>query len=298
MLICRILSGILLTGGIIYFSFNLEHFEDLRNDLAQEKKEFSEEQATFFTELNSSKDQISSLLMERSNLRQSEDDLSGKSQTIEEEKSFLAPKLKHLEESFISVNKEAGDVEEKIVEAKASVEREISKEEPYRLRISELTNEIQTAQALLEDVNAEVDRIENNFSRTSNVRKIAHKSFQASKELLLAQIVKPNYLFYGDQIEIFIDNISPSKRGFFVRKGTELGLKSDFRFLASEQSDFEEDIHYLRCKYAEDSLSFFEMENTQTENVKLQVVEGQKLYLIRTGDFPIDYMPDTAAKPE
>jgi chromosome segregation ATPase len=291
-------SGILLAGGIIYFSLSLEHFEDLQDDLAHEKKEFSEEQETYFTELNSTKDQISSLLMERSKLRQTEDDLSGKIQTIEEEKSFLAPKLKRLEESFISINKEAGDVEEKIVEAKASVEKEISKEEPYRLRISELTNEIQTSKALLEDVNAEVDRVENNFSRTSNVRKIAHKSFLTSKELLLAQIVKPNYLFYGDQIEIFIDNISPSKKGFFARNGTEFGLKSDLRFLASEQSDFEEEIHYLRCKFAEDSLSFFEIENNQTENVKLQVFEGQKLYLIRTGDFPIDYLSDTPAEPE
>ena len=292
------MSGILLVGGILYFSLSLEHFEDLQFDLAREKKEFSEQQFTYFTERNASNDEISSLLTERSKLRQEEDDFSEKIQTIEEEGSFLGPKLKRLEDAFVSVNEEAEVIEEKLVEAKAFVENEIAKKEPYQIRISELTNEIQASKELLEQVKAEVEEFENNFSRTSNIRKIAHQSFLTSKELLLAQMVKPNYLFYDDRIEIIIDNVSPSNTGFFARKGKEDGFKSGFRFLASEHSDFEEGIHYIRCKFAEQSLSFFEIENNQTESTKFQAVEGQKLYLIRTGDFPIDDISATPAEPD
>ena len=270
----------------------------MQTELAREKKELSEQQVIYFTELNSSTDQISSLLMERSKLRQAENEFSEKIQSIEEGKSFLAPKLKRLEEEYESVNEQAEDVEKKLTEAKVYVEKEILKEEPYRIRISELSKEIQASQELLEQVQAEVDRFENNFSRTSNIRKINHKSFLTSKELLLAQMVKPSHLFYDDRIEIFIDNVSPSNSGFFTRNGTEDGMKSGFRFLVSEHSDFEEGIHYIRCKFAEHSLSFFEIENDKAASAKLQAVEGQKLYLIRTGDFPIDDISDTPAEPD
>ena len=292
------MSGILLVGGILYFSLSLEHFEDLQFDLAREKKEFSEQQFTYFTERNASNDEISSLLTKRSKLRQEEDDFSEKIQTIEEEGSFLGPKLKRLEDAFVSVNEEAEVIEKKLADAKAYVEEEIAKKEPFQIRISELTNEIQASQELLEQVKLEVEDFEKKFSQTSNIRKIAHKSFLASKELLLAQMVKPNYLFYDDRIEVFIENVSPSNIGFFSRNGTEDGFKSGFRFLASEHSDFEQGIHYIRCKLAEQSLSFFEIENNQTESTKFQAVEGQKLYLIRTGDFPIDNVSATPAEPD
>jgi len=165
---------------------------------------------------------------------------------------------------------------------------EVSRQQPFLDRIKELKDEIEESKIQLADVIKELDLLENNFTRLSNIRKIAHKSFDSSKELLLAEIVRPSWLFYDDQIEVFIENVSPSDSGFFVKEGAENGLKADFLFVASETEGFAEEIFHVRCKFAEEGLSYFEIQSKEEGGKDTQVVEGQKLYLIRTGDFPID----------
>jgi len=160
---------------------SLEHFDDLQFDLAREKKEFSEQQFTYFTERNASNDEISSLLTERSKLRQEEDDFSEKIQTIEEEGSFLGPKLKRLEDAFVSVNEEAEVIEEKLADAKAYVEKEIAKKEPFQIRISELTNEIQASQELLEQVSWKSRILKRNFPRQVIFVKLPTRAFWQAK---------------------------------------------------------------------------------------------------------------------
>jgi len=165
---------------------------------------------------------------------------------------------------------------------------EVSRQQPFLDRIKELNDETEVSKIQLADVNKELDQLENDFTKLSNIRKIAHKSFLSSKELLLVEIVRPSWLFFDDQIEAFIDNVSPSDSGFFVREGVETGLKGDFLFVASEADDFAEEIFHVRCKFAEEGLSYFEIQEDKEGGKDTQVVEGQKLYLIRTGDFPID----------
>ena len=278
----------MLVGGFVYFFTNLDYMGDRQPELALEKENLSRMKTAHFTELNSTNDEISAVMMERGKLRQREEAMLEKIDTVEEDKTFLTPKIKQLEESFAEVDKEASNVESMLSKLDDELRVEVSRQQPFLDRIKELKDEIEESKIQLADVIKELDLLENNFTRLSNIRKIAHKSFDSSKELLLAEIVRPSWLFYDDQIEVFIENVSPSDSGFFVKEGAENGLKADFLFVASETEGFAEEIFHVRCKFAEEGLSFFELQGDKEGDKDTQVVEGQKLYLIRTGDFPID----------
>ena len=272
----------------MYFFTNLDYLGDRQPELVREKENLSLIKTAHFTELNSTNDEISAVMMARGKLRQSEEAILEKIDAIEEDKSFLRPKITQLEESFAKVDKEASNVESKLSKLDDELSAEVSRQQPFLDRIKELNDETEVSKIQLADVNKELDQLENDFTKLSNIRKIAHKSFLSSKELLLVEIVRPSWLFFDDQIEAFIDNVSPSDSGFFVREGVETGLKGDFLFVASEADDFAEEIFHVRCKFAEEGLSYFEIQEDKEGGKDTQVVEGQKLYLIRTGDFPID----------
>ena len=278
----------MLVGGFVYFFTNLDYMGDRQPELVREKENLSRMKTAHFTELNSTNDEISAVMMERGKLRQREEAMLEKIDSIDEDKTFLVPKIKQLEESFAKVDKEASNVESKLSKLDEELMAEVSRQQPFIDRIKELNDQIEESKMQLADVNKELDLLENNFTKLSNIRKIAHKSFLSSKELLLAEIVRPSWLFFDDQIEVFVDNVSPSDSGFFVREGAENGLKANFLFIASEMEDFAEGIFHVRCKFAEEGLSYFEIQSKEEGGKDTQVVEGQKLYLIRTGDFPID----------
>jgi len=288
LLICRVVSALFLIGAGTYFFLNINYFEDLQPQLSGEIARLNELRNDHALEINATQQEISQQLMERSNSRREYEELDEKITEIKEEKSFLEPKYKQAEEKFKQVEKEAGDVEKAIALLKEEVERESSKQEPSSARISDLENQLEQNRAQISNVKEELEMMEGNFSKVSNVRKIAHKSFLSAKELLLAEIVKPNHLFYDDKIEITVENIAPSNTGFFIKKGKESGFREDQLFIASQREDFDEQIFRLRCKFAEDKLAYFEFDETASLLSGLQMFEGLNLSLIRTGDFLIE----------
>ena len=288
LLICRVVSALFLIGAGTYFFLNIDYFEDLEPQLSGEMARLNELREDHAQEINATQQEISQKLMERSKFRREYEELEEKITELKEEQSFLVPKYKQVEEKFKQVEKEAGDVEKEIALLQEEVEKESSKQEPYSLRIADLENQLEQSRAQVSSVKEELEIMEGNFSKISNVRKIAQKSFLSSKELLLAEIVKPNHLFYDDKIEITVENIAPSNTGFFIKKGRESGFREDQLFVASEQEDFDDQIFRLRCKFAEDKLSYFEFDETTDILSGLQLFEGLNLSLIRTGDFLIE----------
>ena len=296
LLICRVFSGLLLIGAGTYFCLNLSYFEDLQPQLSGEIARLQELQENYAQEINATQREISQKLMERSKSKREYEELEEKITGIKEEKGFLVPKLQQVEGKFKQVEKEAGDVEKAIDLLKEEVEKEKIKQEPYSARISDLENQLEQSRAEFSSVKQELEIMEDNFSKVSNVRQIAHKSFLSSKELLLAEIVKPNHLFYDDKKEITVENIAPSNTGFFIKKGRESGFRANQLFIASEREDFDDQIFRLRCKFAEDKLSYFEFDEKIDSLSDLQLMEGLNLSLIRTGDFPIQEDSDQLEK--
>ena len=288
LLICRVVSALSLIGAGTYFFLNMNYFEDLQPRLSGEMARFHELREDHAQEINATQQEISQKLMERSKFRREYEEVEEKIAELNEEKGFLVPKYKQAEEKFKQVEKEASDVDKGIALLQEEVEKESRKQEPYSVRISDLENQLEQSHAQVSSVKEELGILEGNFSKMSNVRKIARKSFLSSKELLLAEIVKPNHLFYDDKIEITVENIAPSNNGFFIKQGKESGLREDQLFIASEQDDFDDQIFRLRCKFAEDKLSYFEFDESTDILSGLQLFVGLNLSLIRTGDFLIE----------
>lgn len=288
LLICRISLGLLLGGTAFYFFANMEYFTDLQPDLMREKEDLARIQHAHFKEFNGTDDEIGALLRERSKLRQNEEEIIEKIEFIESERSFLEPKVKQLEENLSKAEEEAKSAELKVSVVSDELTSEQSKFEPFDNRKSDLEDELQKARLLLDEVNEQRKDLEDNFSSLSNVRAIAQKTFLSSKELLLSDIILPSFLFYDDHIGVSVENVNLSKTGFFIREGQEVGIKSDFLFIASEEDDFTDEVFRVRCKYSKENLSFFEFEGMNGNHENPDLTEGQKLYLIRTGDFHID----------
>lgn len=286
LLICRIISVILLLGGIAFFLSKVSNFEDLQPRLKQEMETLKQLEFVHAEEMNSTQLEISKLLMERSKLRREYEEIEEKITGFNEEKSFLMPKQQQLELKHKKVDEEVVDIERKIGSLRDIVEKEISKQKPYADRISSLEKELNDGAVKLSATQDELEKMEKNFSTVTNIRNIAHKSFLSNKDLLLAEIVKPNHLFYDDQTEIFVENVAPSKTGFFVKKGEGAGFRENQIFIASKNKNFEDQIFRLRCKFADEELSFFEREQVQDGSNDLQLRAGENLFLIRTGDFP------------
>lgn len=181
LLISRVISALLLIGAGTYFFLNINYFEDLQPQLSGELAKLNELRKYHAQEINATQQEISQKLMERSKFRREYEELDEKITEIKEEKSFLEPKCKQVEEKFKQVEKESGDVEKEIALLQEEVERESSKQEPYSARISDLENQLEQNRAQISFVKEELGIMEGNFSKISNVRKIAHKSFLFSQ---------------------------------------------------------------------------------------------------------------------
>ncbi len=273
----------------------MEYFTDLQLELISEKEDLDRIKHAHFTEFNKTNDDISIVLRERSKLRQNEEEFIEKIKFIKSERLLLEPKVKQLEEKLSEVEEDVKNAELKVSVVSDELTSVQSKHEPFHNRKSEIEDDLQKAKLLLDKVNEELSDLESNFSSVSNVRTIAQKTFLSSKELLLSDIILPSFLFYDDRIEVFIENITPSKAGFFIKVGQEVGIKSNFLFIASSGEDFSDEIYKVRCKYSQENLSYFEIDD-KLGNKYPRLIEGQKLYLIRTGDSHIDDVNSTTAE--
>lgn len=263
-------------------------FEDLKPQFSKELASFQDLKDAHAKEVNSTQLQISDLLMERSKMSRQLEEVEQKISDIENENGFLIPKKSQLEEKLKKVEQKAAEVEDGIELINQEVEKENTKHEPYQIRIDELEKELKESEAKYSSVKEVLESLEDNFSKLSNIRDIAKKSFLSSKELLLAEMIKPHSLFYDDDVEITVANVAPSKTGFFVKSGRDIGIFADQFFIASRNENFEDEIFGLRCQFADIGLSYFEFVDISNKVGDVEPAEGENLFLKRTGVFNKD----------
>ena len=92
-------------------------------------------------------------------------------------------------------------------------------------------------------------------------------------------------MFYDDEVEITVANVAPSKTGFFVKSGRDIGIFADQFFVASRNENFEDEIFGLRCQFADLGLSYFEFVDITNKIEDVVPAEGENLFLKRTGEF-------------
>ena len=101
---------------------------------------------------------------------------------------------------------------------------------------------------------------------------------------MMEEYVLPEFLFWGDRIEVLaLKAFHHPGKGFFAKQGANDGIRTGFFFLASLGELGEEKPFFVKATLVEDAYSFLELEDDSL-NFHDFLNSGQKLFLIRTGD--------------
>ena len=84
------------------------------------------------------------------------------------------------------------------------------------------------------------------LSALKKKRDIAEESYQNRRKTLLEDVQVPPHIYYGDQIEVSVDNVAPSGKGIFISKGHEDGFRDSMKFLATVSTEIEKNISYSK----------------------------------------------------
>jgi len=118
-------------------------------------------------------------------------------------------------------------------------------------------------------------------------RRAAESNFRTTFKSMISELVLPEFLFWGDKLEVMVEGISPSGHGFFIRQGLQEGIRSEFFFLASTEEMAITEPFFVKSTLVEEGYSYIEVEDPGF-NCNEILRSGQKLYLIRTGESDSD----------
>ena len=274
----------MLGGSIAFFAIHTESFNSLDEKLLAETKALEKVEAIIEEEINSAESNMTSLLKINREYRKELEQMEEGSEGARDELSFLSPKIKILNEELETVKKELNKADEEINQVKLKSSSEIDKVEP-------LLNQKEETLGVLEEVslaytNAEENwrKLDQEFASLSRVRQAAQETYQNAVMPLMEEIVPPFEIFYGDSIEVEVENISEKEKGFFAKVGLEQGMRSGFVFLIKSDEDWNEMPEYITCTLAEKNYSFMKILHLLDDRDAGTFKVGEKLTLIRSAE--------------
>ena len=274
--------------AIVLFLLNMDGLDPVGPELMLKKEQLHDAQISAELEKNKTDDEIADLLRARSKLRQEEEAKSEQVGFLKDEVDFMSPKLKRSKELLDDVLSQVTLLEEKDVNASRLIEEALEEHKPFYSRIDDLKAEKEQITSNVTTAERNLDKLDTNYSSLESKRDTSRKSFEDAMKEMRSEMIEPNTVFFADEISVEIENVSPNKSGFFVKKGLEDGLRSGFRFLAYDKflgdraSPF-----FLRCSLVEPNYSFMEMDGDPLNASAELLLAGQKLFLIRTGESTI-----------
>ncbi len=270
-------------GAAWYYFANLSSFDSLKEELSLERSKLEAANLTLEEEKNASDASIADLLKQISKVRQEEESLLEVISASEEELAFLTPKLEKLGEL-------SEQAKEALASEKSKVAELVRRMQILENQVSELkatkesrSSRLAEATEVRQAVEAEWTRIDANYSSLSRLRQSANDSFSLAFKAVAEQSVRPFHLFYDEGIEASIESLSPKDNGFFVKKGYEEGIESDFCFLVRLDDEWNEMPFFVHCSLSQKRHSFLRIEGGD-DNWSDKLSPGKKLFLIRTGE--------------
>ena len=282
--IFRILAGLaLICLGVLYV-LNLENFDPLRKEL--EKATKTEHNASLTLELDKNKSEklITALYRERSKMRQELEELTNSIEKLEEDIELQAPLLEKVKKEKAVAEKEWQDLLSKIKDAELPL---ISMEKENKPLFEEFLNhqeEQKKLEAKLAVLEKEANSLGGDLNALSKEREVAQENYISKREEILMEIKHPGYLYYGDETEVLISSKAPSGKGVFIDQGRGSGIREGMLFLVKKSQVLTEIPLYLKSTIVEDKFSFLELLTIGKSQDELTVNDGEKLFLIRTGD--------------
>ncbi|MDG1139402.1 MAG: hypothetical protein P8N49_07780 [Opitutales bacterium] len=282
--IFRTLAFLGLVALAVMYFVNVDHFDPLEDELIEAVMVEQNASLTFELDQNKSEEMITALYRERSKMRQQVEELQGTKDKFEQDIELLAPVFDKIKRRKTDVDKELEEIQSKLQDAE--VPYLALEEENKPLFEEHITHqeEQKKQEEMLIALEKEANALGGDLNALEKERETATSNYTSKREEILLEIRHPGHLYYGDKAEVSVSSKAPSGKGLFVNQGRESGIREDMIFLVQKSDAFNEIPLILKSAIVEDQFSFLELYPIGMSQKVLNVNDGEKLFLIRTGD--------------
>ena len=272
-----------MVSGFVYFLGNLDTFDSLEEKESSVRAELDSLHLQKETDKNATSAEISALLRARSAYRQEKEELEDNSIGDREEMNALERKFSKENENFKELEQKLADQRDELEKLNVEIGKEEEAQQPLISQNENLIKELEAEIGISNQKRIEMEEINAEITKMKLSRKAAADSYKVSYDSMIEEFVLPDYLFWGDQLEVVVESISPSGHGFFIKQGAQDGIRTNFFFLASLGNLGERLPFFLKATLVEEGFSFLEAEN-ENLNLRNLLMPEQNLFLIRTGE--------------
>jgi DNA gyrase/topoisomerase IV subunit A len=233
---------------------------------------------------NKSENLITALYRERSKMRQQVEELKAAIEKLEEDIELQLPLKEKVKKEKSVVEKEWQDLQSKIKDAETPLKSLEKENKPLFDEYLNHQAEQKNLEAKLDVLAKEANALGGDLNALSKEREVAQENYISKREEILMEVKHPGYLYYGDETEVFISSKAPSGKGVFINQGRGSGIREGMLFLVKKSQVLSGIPLYLKSTIVEDKFSFLELLTIGKSQNELTVNDGEKLFLIRTGD--------------
>lgn len=282
-IICRVVSLLLICIAGVFFFLNQDKLISVKSKIDEELDKKALASRELESDQNESSKLLNGLFRQRGDLRMKARDLVSSTETLVQEIDFLTTKTPELEEKSAAFEVDLGKLKKELIEQQKKIDTRNAEFGPTLQKVESLNAELEKLQGSLEEKTKEKNSLSTEIAALETKRRVAEESFVERKKNLLSDIQKPPFIYYGDEVEVTIENISPSGNGIFISSGKEAGFRESMVFLASLGSGSNRKIFFMNTSLVQDNLTFLELMDPD-KNVENNLFDDfEKVLLSRSG---------------
>lgn len=282
-IICRVVSLLLICIAGVFFFLNQDKLISVKSKIDEELDKKALASRELESDQNESSKLLNGLFRQRGDLRMKARDLVSSTETLVQEIDFLTTKTPELEEKSAAFEVDLGKLKKELIEQQKKIDTRNAEFGPTLQKVESLNAELEKLQGSLAEKTKEKNSLSTEIAALETKRRVAEESFVERKKNLLSDIQKPPFIYYGDEVEVTIENISPSGNGIFISSGKEAGFRESMVFLASLGSGSNRKIFFMNTSLVQDNLTFFELMDPD-KNVENNLFDDfEKVLLSRSG---------------
>jgi uncharacterized coiled-coil protein SlyX len=267
----------------VFFFLNQDKLISVKSKIDEELDKKALASRELESDQNESSKLLNGLFRQRGDLRMKARDLVSSTETLVQEIDFLTTKPPELEEKSAAFEVDLGKLKKELVEQQKKIDTRNAEFGPTLQKVESLNAELEKLQGSLAEKTKEKNSLSTEIAALETKRRVAEESFVERKKNLLSDIQKPPFIYYGDEVEVTIENISPSGNGIFISSGKEAGFRESMVFLASLGSGSNRKIFFMNTSLVQDNLTFLELMDPD-KNVENNLFDDfEKVLLSRSG---------------
>ena len=277
-----------LLGLIVFLLIGQLDTTSVKSDLEQAKARLNQLALQLDIDKNESEAALSGLYRARGDFRDKEEVFLGQIKDLKSQIDGFIPKQTELEKEKEDKSEELKKLETKLLSALGPLEEIESEKKPLEEKRKMLEEEkSKILQTLLSHIK-EADEKALELSNLEAKRNIAKESFDEDLNRLMEGIKKPFHLYYAESKEVTIASRAPSGKGIFINFGYLEGLREGMEFLTKNEGATSNVSFRLKAALVQKNFSYLEFLDATQVTDPSYASEGQKLTLVRSGNFILD----------